>query len=320
MQIHCPVCDYTREVDAAKIPSHAEFATCPKCRHHFRFRALDLDSVDKPAAPAKSPQHADIWDAVGSLESRWKAENKTPPEGNGAEEDDRNQETPKKTEAGAPTESRPFNEEKEAFAVPWENPRQLGYIRSFLQTTQWVLFSPASFFSSLTKRPAIKAAIFYYLIFGLIQHTFTLLWFSRFLHLIQDSFTAKFGEDAFSKLMVQANFDFSTYASALFSMPFLLIIQLFLSATIVHILTRLSAPREADFFLAFKVSSYASAAILLTAIPVAGLFLGSMGYFALLVIGCKHAYKLTWGKSLVTVIPLYILAFFLSMMQFSPGS
>jgi predicted Zn finger-like uncharacterized protein len=93
MQIRCPECQFTRHVDESKIPASAALATCPKCRHKFRFRdfsqqdefVLEPDTEtagrhqDRPplhdsgqaiprpvhtAAPAAS---GDIWDDIASL-------------------------------------------------------------------------------------------------------------------------------------------------------------------------------------------------------------------------------------------------------------
>lgn len=45
MIIRCPECQFERSIDSSKIPSSAAIATCPKCRHRFRFRALAPDEA-----------------------------------------------------------------------------------------------------------------------------------------------------------------------------------------------------------------------------------------------------------------------------------
>lgn len=108
MIIRCPHCEHTRSISESKIPSTAELATCPKCKHRFRFRTLrpPLDEnatktnaqsppperpasrsgpAARPAAPVQEvirPQQAfresaeqrDIWDAVDELHQRWEAQ------------------------------------------------------------------------------------------------------------------------------------------------------------------------------------------------------------------------------------------------------
>ncbi|MFV0421146.1 YIP1 family protein [Oleidesulfovibrio sp.] len=95
MQIRCPECQFTRYVDETKIPPTAALATCPKCRHRFRFRDFALPDEftlepdpDQPEAqtvtPSPSPdvtdkaistrpergsmpQSGDIWNDIASL-------------------------------------------------------------------------------------------------------------------------------------------------------------------------------------------------------------------------------------------------------------
>ena len=108
MIIRCPQCEHTRSINERKIPSTAELATCPKCKHRFRFRTLrqaqdTLDTLDAPpetrtdrslphgqarrfdpppgqqvlrpqSAVRESAEQSDIWDAVDALHERWQAQ------------------------------------------------------------------------------------------------------------------------------------------------------------------------------------------------------------------------------------------------------
>lgn len=68
MEILCPECGFSREVDESKIPARSQVATCPKCKAKFKFRELpeeeftlddpDADSTPEPARrgqPQASP-------------------------------------------------------------------------------------------------------------------------------------------------------------------------------------------------------------------------------------------------------------------------
>lgn len=49
MIIRCPQCEHSRNVNEHKIPPTAELATCPKCKHRFRFRTVpEAASPDEP--------------------------------------------------------------------------------------------------------------------------------------------------------------------------------------------------------------------------------------------------------------------------------
>lgn len=100
MIIRCPQCEHTRSIPESKIPTTAELATCPKCKHRFRFRSI-APSVEPETAPPLTPQSPsrarqtsvgipvrevqrpqsafreseaqrdDIWDAMDALHQRW---------------------------------------------------------------------------------------------------------------------------------------------------------------------------------------------------------------------------------------------------------
>ncbi|MDR3044222.1 MAG: zinc-ribbon domain-containing protein [Desulfovibrio sp.] len=70
MIIRCPECQFERSIDSSKIPSSAAIATCPKCRHRFRFRALapdenpDVPSAGHAARAAQAPHAPQAGDMV----------------------------------------------------------------------------------------------------------------------------------------------------------------------------------------------------------------------------------------------------------------
>lgn len=294
MQIRCPVCDYSREVNLEKIPPSAEFATCPKCRHRFRFRAVDLDAVEQPPAPpAPDPGHGDVWDAMDSLRDRWAERDQAAENGD---------DTEPAYDQAAPADS----------SVPWETPRQLGYWRSFSRTTLWILFQPSSFFASLSKRAALLPALAYFIIFGVFQYVFSVLWTPTVMNMMRDRFIAVMGEEAFTH-MAENLVTNSLFGSAILFVPFQFTIQIFLLAGILHLLVRVASPRTADFTLTFKVVGYAAAGYILAIVPAAGMFIAPVWFFALLLIGCRHAFSMSWNRVALTLLPLVMLLLLLTL-------
>lgn len=309
MQIRCPVCDYTREVNLAKIPPTAEFASCPKCRHRFRFRAVDLDATERPAAPRPNPEHADVWDAVDSLHDRW-ADNDGPHDSHADPDAPDGGEYHEEGHERDPSFSRGDG------SIPWEDPRHLGYWTSFLRTTLWALLQPADFFAALTKRPALLPALAYYLIFGIAQYVLNVIWTYALGNMLRDNLIEKIGEEAFTRV-VGSIVEQSLLSPAILSVPFQLAIQLVITAAVVHLLVRIANPAEADFALSFKVVAYASAGLALVVIPVLGVLIGPLGFFTLLLIGCRSAFRMTWAKTLIVMLPLYMLLVFVTSAQYS---
>jgi predicted Zn finger-like uncharacterized protein len=54
MRITCPECGFSRDVPDDKVPAATAVATCPKCRHRFRFRHFE-DGYDPSFAATESP-------------------------------------------------------------------------------------------------------------------------------------------------------------------------------------------------------------------------------------------------------------------------
>ena len=298
MQIHCPVCDYSREVDSTQVPSTSEFATCPKCRHRFRFRAVDLDEIQDVRRPEPDPEHSDVWDAMDSINNRWRTR------------------TPRDTPEETKNEEIPGYTPSEDVAIPWENPGHLGHWQSLLRTTLWVLFQPTSFFSILNRRPALLPALLFYLIFGCMQYVLNIVWTYILGNLVREQFVATLGEEAFEHVIGNI-FAHSLFTPAVLSVPFQLAIQLLLTTAVVHLLIRLISPHTADFALAFKIVAYASAGFCLALIPIAGTLIAPLWYFGLLLIGCRNAFNMPWNKTIFAMIPLYLLLIFSAMAQYS---
>jgi predicted Zn finger-like uncharacterized protein len=82
MQIICPECRFTREVDESKIPARSQVATCPKCQTKFKFRDLPEEDflIEEPETapePASRPEPKPEPAAPGTAAPRVKT--RTPP-------------------------------------------------------------------------------------------------------------------------------------------------------------------------------------------------------------------------------------------------
>ena len=304
MQIRCPVCEYVRDVSPEKIPPKAEFASCPKCQHRFRFRARaddaddadDTGSMGKEQSRESQEKQGDIWDAVDSLSGKWK-------EGDDADTATRG------------NAKRPVNEERErasTWVIPWEQPRVLGIIPSLLRTMLLALLQPSRFFPHVTGTLPLTQALFFYVIFGVLQYVCDVLWSNLVISMA--------GPDTFAMLppaVVQA-MDFSRLPVILVTAPFLLALQMFITSAVLHLMIRLVDPAQASFPKAFKVVAYSASALVLTVVPLLGPVLGPAWYLALLLLGTRHAFRLDWVKTLLAMSPMYVLMLFAAMSQYAP--
>ncbi|MBG0790761.1 MAG: zinc-ribbon domain-containing protein [Desulfovibrionaceae bacterium] len=61
MQIVCPECNFSREVDESKIPPRSQVATCPKCQTKFKFRDLpEQDFLIEESATADAVPEQEV--------------------------------------------------------------------------------------------------------------------------------------------------------------------------------------------------------------------------------------------------------------------
>lgn len=56
MEILCPECNFSREVDETKIPARSQVATCPKCQTKFQFRDLPEEEIIETPAEVQTPR------------------------------------------------------------------------------------------------------------------------------------------------------------------------------------------------------------------------------------------------------------------------
>jgi len=90
MQITCPECRFTREVDENRIPARSQVATCPKCQTKFKFRDLPEEEFlleeSEPAAPhepSAAPEPPAAPEPAVSRASEPMSQAKQTPEDNG---------------------------------------------------------------------------------------------------------------------------------------------------------------------------------------------------------------------------------------------
>jgi hypothetical protein len=76
MRINCPQCGFFRELPDNKVPVTSTMATCPKCRHRFKFRP-ERDPVSRAAPRDPAPQTAPAQPQDDG-ESSWRRSGKNP--------------------------------------------------------------------------------------------------------------------------------------------------------------------------------------------------------------------------------------------------
>ena len=167
--------------------------------------------------------------------------------------------------------------------IPWENLRQVGWIRGFFATIHMVMFNSAFFYSHIKERGSLTPSYLFMLLLGYIALLCSSLWVQ-----------------ALNAFMGEATTPLLTPA---FALPTLLLLTpvclgalQIVTATLIQSILRLSTSDKGQFPLIFKMLGYAFAPLVLSVIPFVGPIAGGVWFFFSLVTGCRVALGLSWGQ------------------------
>lgn len=317
MRIICPQCHFARELPEDKIPAKAQVATCPKCKHKFRFRELppetftsladqtaparpdatpsqdtpprDVPPQDAAATPPPSPPSAqdetpggDIWDRLGGLDPHQREAGPAAPGG----------EDPLAGDAGRPLVD-----------VPFERMDQNGFFPALIQTIRRAMFSPQLFFGSMPLRGLGKPLIFAILI-SQFEVFFQVLW-------------GGMGVMGEPPVDMGSGLGLSLTAAVVLA-PILITVLLFLETALFHFCLILFKAANRGFEGTFRVMAYGCAPLFLAFVPVIGPVIGSLWGLALNVIGTKYMHGTSTGRVAgACVLFLAVVVGFVGLMAFA---
>jgi predicted Zn finger-like uncharacterized protein len=298
MNIICPECGFGRTVNEEKLPPKAVMATCPKCRHRFKFREIsptehiEPKTDSPPAAPALDPESKDTPEqpsgpVQAGQEATSQAESSTPPhdedlwnELSALKEDD--------DEGGSYAEHRP-----EPSLPLWERVDS-GYPRAFVQTFLEVLANPRIFFSAMPVGYGIVKPLLFFLIIVQAVALSQSIW--QLLGIIPPS-------------ALTENLDNTLQAAlALILYPLEVCVFLFLDTAMNHFFLRLFKADTKGFEGTFRAGTYSAAPMLLMIVPYIGLPLAMIGVVVYKFLGLRHVHGATNKQVLAVLILPMLLA------------
>lgn len=288
MEITCPQCRFTRSIPDEKIPDRAEIATCPKCKHKFKFR----DLANEPAAstppeqptlaspsparaqapPKKAPQEEaatqpeprvpkdEIWDKLASLGQ------------------------PHQEAHGASTASPPASE---GIEVPWEHLDKYGFFPGLWETIKRAMLQPAAFFQSMPVGSGQIKPLIFYLLIAEFQIVMQMLWDMTGIGADATGEAAMAGVNTVVLLVVY---------------PLLLTMMLYIMTALVHLCLHLVGAATRGFEGTFRALTYGSAPMVLVIIPLAGPLIGAIWSLVVTFLGYKHIHRTTTGKVLLAML------------------
>ncbi len=292
MKIQCPKCEFSREVDAEKIPGRASLATCPKCGHKFHFRDPEPEAEpEKQSAEKERPEQdrdgqEDIWSTLESLD----------PEDRGAEKGFQKTTSRSSQQSGSP--------------VPWEDLQSRGVVNGFLQTIKQVMLSPLHFFKAMPLDTNFAQPLVFYLVVAEIQVLARFFWGMTGLAPQMDSGTGLPGLGMFGASSVMV----------VFLYPVLMTLLLFFASGLNHICLTAVKSGRAGFWGTFKVVAYANAPMVLAIVPLIGPLAGMIWAVVCTFLGFKLVHQTTGGRVIAAMLlPVIILLLISSFMLVIKG-
>ncbi len=347
MKIMCPQCEFSRELSEANLPKHMYMATCPKCACRFKFRekpeANASQNDDLSQNQSVLPPNAIVRDNNFGAYANKKAETENNEQGkinteNQTIEDFQNkarQEYEKKNAQTSNVETKaehnsnsssdtnfsqddeqdPDNNRQNSSkaqneivdgVIAWELAKTSQMPFALYHTMLQVLFSSQLFFMNVGKSvaPLFRACIFY-VILGTLQSIADRVWLMSKLQTLAEDTAQTPGIDTIAQdLNIPLLF---------LTMPPLMLLQLFFYSASISIMLRLVEPERANFATIIRVVAFSAAPAIFSIIPMVGQFVSPIWFAFCVFIGCKYALNITWSKTAMAIIPLYILFFVISI-------
>ena len=198
--------------------------------------------------------------------------------------------------------------------VPWEQPERYGFFPSFYQTILRVMFRAPDFFRHVRSDAPLTRPVFFYVLLSFFQTVIAHLWSMNSLQELSRTVT-----DPQALARIDVLMQGLSTPLILVMTPFIMLIQLFLFAAFYHLMIRLAQPDKADFNTVVRVIAYSAAPLVVCVVPLVGNAVGSVWFLASTFVGCKYALNLTWPKTALALVPLFLLALavMLAMLQAS---
>ena len=326
MLIQCPECQFSRTLDESKVPASAQVATCPRCKHRFRFRNQDGSPVSSPlpgegfvghgnapgSGPADNPaQNTGLSQGGraddGAGDSGYSDSARKQGEGHdsgrdlwdhiaslGEKWEQHKQGHSRHDSGGQQFGSAQYGEEQpgsRAGAVPWEHPEQFGLIGGFFHTVLRVLMRGKLFFSAMPPSRQVGRAILFFFLVATIHLIVGFLWFKFAIRGTEM-------ELAFAETNL-------VFLVGMFYVYMALIMAMLVVA--FSLLFRVGGAKNVTYLRNLRILCYASTGLVLVIIPLIGGIMSSLAVVFSTIQGFACSYNLPMGKAALLIFPVYLL-------------
>lgn len=196
-----------------------------------------------------------------------------------------------------------------AGGVPWERRDEIGLVAALIETTKQVLTGPTDFFRRMPVAGGLGSPLLYAVIIGYLGILVSAVYSSVFMLVggaTSGAFGA-FGDRPEIARMVEAFSGWGGIIGQVLFGPFGIVIALFVSTAITHVMLMLLDGAGQGFEATFRVRSYASAATVLAIVPICGGLIAAIWSLVLCIIGLAEAQRIpVWKAALAVLLPLVL--------------
>lgn len=283
MNIICPQCQFSRQIPEERLPGDSAIATCPQCGLRFKVhkdvtaQKQDAHTGDDPLPPGAVILQQE---AVAAYERQLHS-----------------------AHIDAPIHKDDKHEDTFALDNPWEHPERTGYVAAFYQTVVRIMFAAPQFFAGLRAETSHTMALRFYLLVSVCQIIVERLWGDVISGILQSNAV----DDPQLLKLAEILMPQTDMLMSILLRTAIVTMELFVASAIFYLFFKAVAPQKAKYSLVFQVMAYSAAPVLLCIVPVAGSVAGFIWSIACSFVGCRYALGLTWGQTLMGLVPVYAL-------------
>lgn len=194
-----------------------------------------------------------------------------------------------------------------ASSVPWERRDEIGLAAALIETTKQVLTGPTDFFRRMPVAGGVGSPLLYAVIIGYLGILVSAVYSAVFMLVggaARGAFGA-FGDRPEVARMVEAFSGWGGIIGQVLFGPFGIVIGLFVSTAIVHLMLMLLDGASQGFEATLRVLSYAHAASILAIVPFCGGLIALVWSLILWIIGLAEAQRIpVWKAALAVLLPI----------------
>jgi hypothetical protein len=186
--------------------------------------------------------------------------------------------------------------------IPWDQRERIGFFAALAETTRQVLTEPGAFFRAMPVVGGLASPLLYAVVIGWIGLAAAAFYQAIFRSVVGSSW-AGLGADRpeIVALLGWAESWLGFVAQVVFG-GIAVVIGLFVSAGILHVVLMLLGGARRGFEATFRVVSFSQATSILFLIPFCGQLVGAVWCLVLYVLGLAEAHGIGHGKAALAVL------------------